>query len=72
MEYFAAERAEVLVLTFGVGTLDPCDAPGVVAADQEAFHGFYDALLTVLAEPYGELSVVASEQLGKKGSKEPP
>jgi len=71
MENLAAERAEVLVLTFGVGTLDPCDAPGVVTADQEAFHGFCDALLTVLAESYGELSIVASKQLGKKGSKEP-
>jgi hypothetical protein len=43
----------------------------VVAADKEAFHGFCDALLTVLAEPYGELSLVASEQLGKMGSEEP-
>jgi hypothetical protein len=71
MEDLTAERAEVLALTFGVGTLDPCDAPAVVAAHQEAFHGLCDALLTVLTQPCGELSVVPFKQLEKMGSEEP-
>ena len=71
MEYLAAERAEVFVLTFGVGTRNPCDALAVVAAHQEAFYGLCDALLPVLTEPCGKLSVVSFEQLGKMGSEEP-
>jgi len=68
MKVLTAERAEVFVLTFGVGTRNPCDALAVVAAHQEAFHGLCDALLPVLTQPFGELSVVSFEQLGRMGS----
>ena len=65
MEYLAAERAEVLVLTFGVGTLDPGHAPGVVPASQEALHRRADPLQAEPTEAGGVVGLVPGSEIRK-------
>ena len=53
MEAFAAERAEELVSTFGVGALYSGDTLSIVPAENELLHYLRDALQTEASEGRG-------------------
>jgi len=67
----AAEGTEVLVLAFGVCALDPGDATAVVTAGEEPFYRIGDPLEAELAEPLGELGLVAGGELREVRTEEP-
>ena len=70
MEDAATEGPEVFGSAVRVGTLDSGDAPVVVAAAQKALHRLGDPREAELAEPLGELSLVANAKLGEVGAEQ--
>ena len=70
MEDAATEGPEVFGSAVRVGTLDSGDALGVIAAAQKALHRLGDPREAELAEPLGELSLVANAKLGEVGAEQ--
>jgi len=71
VEGLAAERKKVFRPAVGVTALDASDTLAIVAAGEEPLHRPADPLEAELPALFGELGLVAGEELGEVGTEEP-